>query len=176
METRWHCLLPALLLSLPLHAAETEAPLTVQAASMEADRAKEISVFRGDVQIDKGNVHIESDEARLRAVEGEIHEGTLIGKPVRFRQQPAEGALITGEASRIEYDAVKGVIVLTGGAWVRQGTDEFRGETIRYDIEAGKVLAQSSEKVPERVKIIFQPKTATPSETPSVNPAKPIED
>ncbi|HEX7029710.1 MAG TPA: lipopolysaccharide transport periplasmic protein LptA [Gammaproteobacteria bacterium] len=135
-----------------------EAPLTVSSLSMEADRAREISVFTGDVRIDKGGIHIEADEARLRAREGVVQEGTLVGRPVKFRQQPEDGAIITGEAQRIEYDAVNEIVVLTGDAWVRQGEDEFRAETIRYDIATEKVLATSPDTVKERVTIIFQPK------------------
>jgi len=149
-------------------ASDAEAPLTVEAASMEADRAREISVFRGNVLVEKGSIRIEAQEARLRAVEGQVQEGTLLGQPVRFRQRPEDGALITGEARRIEYDAINRVVVLTGNAWVKQGTDEFRGETIRYDLDGRKVLATSSETASERVKIIFQPKG---NEPPADNPA-----
>lgn len=148
----------ALLVPAVALAGAADAPLMVEAASVEADRGREISVFKGEVRIDKGDIHIEADEARLRARNGEVQEGTLLGKPVKFSQQPEQGELITGEAARIEYDAVKRIVVLTGGAWVRQGGDEFRGETIRYDLDASKVLATSSEAVEERVKIIFQPK------------------
>lgn len=152
------CALLFALMSAAALGSDADAPLTVEAVSMEADRAKEISVFTGDVRLDKGSIHIEADEVRLRAREGEVQEGTLIGRPVKFRQQPEGASVITGEAQRIEYDAVNRIVVLTGGAWVRQGTDEFRGETIRYDLDAGKVLATSAESVEERVKLVFQPK------------------
>ena len=161
MENR----LPALLLLLvvPLaFASDAEAPLTVESRSMEADRSRNISVFQGEVLIVKGSIRIEADEARLLAVEGNVQEGTLLGGPVRFRQKPPDAALITGEAKRIEYDAVNRVVVLTGNAWVTQGRDEFRGETIRYDLDGHKVLATSDETVPERVKITFQPKNDPP--------------
>lgn len=150
----------ALLLCLPFTASagDAEAPLTVDAEHWEADRAREISVFTGNVQVEKGSIQIAADEVRLRAKDGEVQEGTLIGKPARFRQQPEDAALIEGEAQRIEYDAVKRIVELTGRAWVRQGGDEFRGETIRYHLDARKVLATSDKSVPERVRIIFQPK------------------
>lgn len=148
-----------LCLPFPLLAEDAEAPLTVDADSMEADRAREVSVFKGNVQVGKGSIRISADEVRLRASEGEVQEGTLIGRPVKFRQQPEGEQLIEGEARRIEYDAVNRVIVLTGGAWVRQGGDEFRGESIRYNLDARKVLATSDKSVPERVKIIFQPRS-----------------
>ncbi|HEX7047808.1 MAG TPA: lipopolysaccharide transport periplasmic protein LptA [Gammaproteobacteria bacterium] len=159
MRSRW--LLVALsLLAIPAYGSE--ASLTVSSHSVEADRSKGISVFTGEVRIDKGGIHIEADEARLRALEGVVQEGTLIGRPAKFRQQPEGAALVTGEAERIEYDAVNEIIVLTGNAWVRQGEDEFRAETIRYDIATEKVLATSPESAKERVTIIFQPKNDEP--------------
>ncbi|HEX6929077.1 MAG TPA: lipopolysaccharide transport periplasmic protein LptA [Gammaproteobacteria bacterium] len=152
----------ALLVAAPAFAGDAppgaEAPLTVSSVTVEADRGKGISVFSGEVRIDKGGIHIEADEARLRADAGVVQEGTLIGRPVKFRQQPEDGALVTGEARRIEYDAINDIVVLTGDAWVRQGEDEFRAETIRYDIATEKVLATSPETAKERVTIIFQPK------------------
>lgn len=154
-------LLALLLVPMATMAADSEAPLQVVAEDWEADRGEGISVFTGDVQIDKGSIRIRADEVRLRAEDGEVREGTLIGAPVQFRQQPEGEPLIEGEAARIEYDAVNRVIVLTGKAWVRQGGDEFRGESIRYDIDARKVLATSNKSTPERVKIIFQPKSDT---------------
>lgn len=157
-------------------ASDAEAPLTVEAASMEADRAREISVFRGDVLIEKGSIRIEAEEARLRAVEGEVREGTLIGAPVMFRQLPETGELITGEAQRIEYDAVARVVVLTGDAWVKQGTDEFRGQTIRYDLDDRNVIATSGETTPERVKLIFRPKSETPANSSDNGNSPPLED
>lgn len=167
MENR-NLLLMLLLSAMPLAAtqamaSDADAPLTVDADSMEADRAREISVFQGEVRIDKGSIHIEAQEARLRATAGEVQEGTLIGAPVIFRQQPEQGDVITGEAQRIEYDAVNRIVVLTGKAWVKQGSDEFRGETIRYDLDARKVLATSNKSTPERVRLIFQPKEKQPA-------------
>lgn len=150
-------------------ASDADAPLTVNADSMEADRAREISVFQGDVRIDKGGIHIEAQQARLRATAGEVQEGTLIGAPVVFRQEPEEGDVITGEAQRIEYDAVNRIVVLTGNAWVKQGSDEFRGETIRYDLDARKVLATSNKSTPERVRLIFQPKEKEPVQPPAAD-------
>lgn len=156
MKNNLACVL--LLLASPLLASDADAPLSVVSDRMEADRAREISIFIGNVQVEKGSIQVSADEVRLRAREGEVQEGTLIGTPVKFQQQPEGGELVTGQARRIEYDAVNRVIELTGQAWVRQGGDEFRGETIRYHLDARRVLATSDRSVPERVRIIFQPR------------------
>lgn len=158
------------LLVAPAFAAgdDAQAPLTVLADNMEADRGIGVSVFEGNVRIDKGTIHIEAEQARLRAIEGNVQEGTLIGAPVIFRQAPEGEPPVTGLAQRIEYDAINRIVVLTGDAWVRQGSDEFSGETIRYDLDDGKVVATSSESAPERVKLIFRPRDDEPAaQTPA---------
>lgn len=147
-----------------LWASDAEAPLTVLADNMEADRGAGVSVFHGNVRIDKGTIRIQAEEARLRAEEGEVQEGTLVGMPVTFRQAPQGEPPISGEARRIEYDAVNRIVVLTGDAWVRQGSDEFSGETIRYDLDDHKVVATSPESAPERVKLIFRPRDDSASD------------
>lgn len=160
----------ATLLAGPLTAGESasdaEAALEVNANHFEADQAAGISVFTGDVSVRKGSLDIRADEVRIRAVEGEVREGTLIGDPVRFAQSPVDAPPVRGEAQRIEYDAVNEIVVLTGDAWVTQGSDRFQGESIRYDLARNKVMASSSESTPERVKIIFQPKKKQPEPEP----------
>lgn len=139
-------------------ASDAEAALEVNADHFEADRATEISVFRGNVTVRKGSLDVRADEVRIRAIEGAVREGTLIGEPVTFAQDPPDGPPVRGEARRIEYDAVNEIVILTGEAWVTQGSDRFQGESIHYDLAKRKVIAKSSETTPERVKIIFQPK------------------
>lgn len=140
------------------HAGDSEAPLQVRSDDWEADRARDIAVFRGNVSIDKGSLHIEADEVRLRTRDGEVQEGTIIGSPARFTQQPEGRQPVEGEAARIEYDAASGIVILTGNAWVRQQGDEIRSETIRYHIDDQRVTATSGDRARERVRITIQPK------------------
>ncbi|MDX1443577.1 MAG: lipopolysaccharide transport periplasmic protein LptA [Gammaproteobacteria bacterium] len=158
-------LLGFLLIAYPVAGiAGNEAPLIVDADDFEADQTREISVFKGNVSIQKGAVHILADEVRLKAKDGELQSGTIIGSPARFEQMPEDGEPIKGRAKRIEYDAANEIVVLTGEAWVNQGGDEFSGETIRYDLVQEKVLATSSESTPQRVRIIFTPRNNQESE------------
>lgn len=139
-------------------AGDSEAPLQVRSDDWEADRARDIAVFHGNVTIEKGSLRIEADEVRLRTRDGEVQEGTIIGHPARFTQQPEGRELVEGEAERIEYDAANGIVILTGRAWVRQQGDEIRSETIRYHIDDQRVTATSGERARERVQITIQPR------------------
>lgn len=139
-------------------AGDSEAPLQVRSDDWEADRARDVAVFRGNVTIEKGSLRIEADEVRLRTRDGEVQEGTIIGTPARFRQQPEGKPPVEGEARRIEYDAANGIVILTGEAWVRQEGDEIRSETVRYHIDDERVTATSSESTEERVRITIQPR------------------
>ena len=154
----------SLLLATPLvlAASDGEAPLQVDADRWEADQTREISVFQGNVVMRKGGILIKADEARIKAIEGRVQFGTIIGNPAIFEQVPETGAVVSGHADRIEYDAQNELVILTGSARVSQGDDEFSGETIRYDLRQEKVLATGAEKTPQRVRIIFTPRKKTP--------------
>lgn len=145
-----------------LAASDANAPLDVEADRWEADQEREISVFTGNVILRKGSVLITAREARIRAVDGNVKLGTILGSPATFRQRPENAPDIEGEADRIEYDGETEQVVLTGSAWVRQGDDHFSGESIHYDLATQKVLATADEKTPQRVRIIFTPRQENP--------------
>lgn len=149
-----------LLLGFVAVAGDEEAALEISADRFEADRGKNISMFTGNVVITKGTIRIEADEVRVHAPGGEIQDGTFIGNPVTFAQDPVDAAPIRGAGQRMEYDATREIVTLTGKAWLTQGSDRFSGETIRYDLVTGKVIATSKESATERVRAIFKPKKA----------------
>lgn len=153
-----------------LAASDGEAPLQVDADRWEADQTREISVFQGNVVLRKGSILIKAEEARIKAVDGRVQFGTIIGSPATFEQAPETGPTVKGRADRIEYDAENDLVILTGTAWVSQGDDEFSGETIRYDLLEEKVLATGNEKTPQRVRIIFTPREDAPPPS-TVDPA-----
>lgn len=159
-----------------LAASDANAPLDVEADRWEADQEREISVFTGNVILRKGSVLITAHEARIRAIDGKVKLGTILGSPATFRQRPENAADIEGEADRIEYDGEAEQVTLTGSAWVRQGGDRFSGESIHYDLATQKVLATADEKTPQRVRIIFTPRqeNATPQEDGGRNNNGPV--
>lgn len=141
----------------PLPAAEP-APITIEADHWEADQARGLTVYSGNVILTRGNVRVTADEARLLMQEGRLQHATLIGSPAIFRQEPAAGPALAGQARRLEYDAGKETATLTGEAFLRQGSDTIRAASIFVDLAAEKVIAESDRVTPERVRVTLTPR------------------
>ena len=141
-----------------------------QPVLLEADQAtlsdrEGVGVYRGNVIVRQGTMRITGDVLTLYSRNGHIVRAIMEGNPATFRQRP-EGKPedVRARARRMDYEAEKDRIVLTGRAVVWQGGDVFRSERIVYDIardrvEAGGTADGKTGKGGEggRVHIILQP-------------------
>ena len=158
-----HNLLFVILFALPLLAnaleSDREQPIHVRADWAEMDRVKGISLYRGDVVLDQGSLHIEADWVRVYHQNDELEYIEFEGRPVRFRQRP-EGAAedVEGEALQLDYYALEDRIQLRQDAWVQHDGDRFSGEQIDYDIMGNRVNASSEGKYSGRIHAIIQPR------------------
>ncbi|MGL6222788.1 MAG: LptA/OstA family protein, partial [Steroidobacteraceae bacterium] len=68
-------------------------------------------------------------------------------------------------AKAIDYDVKAATVRLTGDAWLTDGQNEIRGNTLVYDIGRERVQANPSEKDPGGVRITINPpkKAAAPA-------------
>lgn len=166
------CLL-ALVLSPEALALSTDRdqPINIEADRAEADNAKRITTYYGDVIITQGTLKITGntvtieydDQDRLTKL---VSEGT----PARFRQLPDGKADVPknyqlAQASRMEYYAREDLIVLLGDALYGQGGDQVAADRIVYDSVNSKMKADSraaagseGEQPSSRVKIKIDPK------------------
>lgn len=135
-----------------------EAPVNIEADNWQADQKAGVTVYRGHVVITRGNVVIKADEVRLRTADGALQYATIIGKPATFRQTPTNAPILDGRATRIEYDAKTQIAILTGDAVLTQGGDRLHAASIKVDLDAETVLAQSDKSTPERVHVTLTPK------------------
>ena len=71
-----------------------------------------------------------------------------------------------GRAGSIDYDVKAATVRLTGDAWLTDGNNEIRGNTLVYDIGRERVQANPSEKDPGGVKITINPPQKTPAAKP----------
>ena len=96
-----------------------------------------------------------------------IASASIKGTPAQFEQQLKEkNQVARGRAESIDYDVKAATVHLTGDAWLSDGNNEIRGNTLVYDIGRERVQANPSEKDPGGVKITINPPQKTP-------PAKP---
>lgn len=121
---------------------------------IEADEAvaSDLEFNRSDWEF-SGNVRIDLDTAMIEASRAEIlfetHELLIVelqGDPARFEDRnPERGDPIRGGAEVLRYESAEGTLRMTGGAYLSEGPNEFRGCDLIYDIDEKKITSGSSE-------------------------------
>jgi lipopolysaccharide transport protein LptA len=115
-------------------------------------------VFRGNVKVSMDDGQLTSDEADLTFVKKLLSKAVVNGKPAAFEQRLQKtGKLTRGHADTIDYDVTKGVVHLSKNAWLSDGQNEMRGESLKYNVLAQTLSADSQEQGSQRVHIIITP-------------------
>ena len=120
-------------------------------------------VFRSNVKITMDQGLLTSDDATITFANKVLSKAVANGKPAAFEQHIAKtGKLAQGRAETIEYDVRDGIVHLSKNAWVSNGEDEIRGESLKYNVLAQSIVAEASEQGSQRVHIIITPPPAKP--------------
>ena len=115
-------------------------------------------VFRGNVKITMDQGLLTSDEAEITFVKKLLSTALVNGKPAAFEQRIVKtGKLAQGRAETIDYDVAKGVVHLSKNAWLSDGANEIRGESLKYNVLAQNIVAEAGEQGSQRVHIIITP-------------------
>jgi lipopolysaccharide export system protein LptA len=115
-------------------------------------------VFRGNVRITMDQGQLASDEAEITFAKKLLSKAIVNGKPASFEQRIAKtGKLAQGRAETIDYDVSKGVVHLSKNAWLSDGQNEIRGESLKYNVLAQNIVAEGAEQGSQRVHIIITP-------------------
>lgn len=167
------CLLISLLLPLPAVALNTDQdqPINIEADTADLDDNAGITVYRGNVIVTQGSLHLTGDTVTVFSPERNLKEVKAEGNPARFKQRPDNKNEDMRAQSRIMiYRVDEEKLVLLEDAHLWQGKDEISGNRIDYDIKADVGKAVKGEK--ERVKVTIQPRSKTQPATPA-QPAQP---
>jgi lipopolysaccharide export system protein LptA len=120
-------------------------------------------VFRGNVKITMQGGLLTADEAQVDFAKKLLSKAVAHGKPAEFEQRLEKtGKIAHGHADDIDYDAAKGVVRLTKNAWLTDGQNEVRGESLKYNVVAQSIIADAADQNSQRVHIIITP-TTTPN-------------
>jgi lipopolysaccharide transport protein LptA len=120
-------------------------------------------VFRGSVKISMADGQLNSDDAEISFVNQLLSKAVVNGKPATFQQRVQKtGKLAQGHADVIDYDAGKGVIVLSKSAWLTDGQYEIRGESLKYNMVAQSIVADAVDQGSQRVHIVIPPPPPKP--------------
>jgi lipopolysaccharide transport protein LptA len=115
-------------------------------------------VFRGNVKISMEKGQLTSEEADITFAKKLLSKAVVNGKPAAFEQKLAKsGKVAKGHADVIDYDVAKGIVHFSRNAWLSNGDNEIRGESLKYNVLAQTIIAEASEQASQRVHIIITP-------------------
>jgi lipopolysaccharide transport protein LptA len=114
--------------------------------------------LRGEVSIVVPGGRLDSSEARVTFRDNDIVRAAIKGAPAEFEQRLKENEQVArGHAGSIDYNVKESTVRLTGDAWLSDGQNEIRGNTLVYDIGQERVQANPNEKDPGGVHITINP-------------------
>lgn len=124
---------------------DEDAQIRVVGNSVQANLADGNSSwsFDGDVQLERGSMTLTADRMTVKRTAGKIVAVVADGAPVQFTQ--SEPNLVTASSSSMTYSVDEQTIVLSGNVILLQDGNQIRGERIEYDLDAGELIAGSTD-------------------------------
>ncbi|WP_066801939.1 lipopolysaccharide transport periplasmic protein LptA [Moraxella oblonga] len=141
------------------HALPSDAnqPIRLLADKATYSERTGITTYSGNVTIEQGTLKIAADNITLNLGNNRsIQSAVATGRPATMQQVVTqEKGLAKGQANKIDYNAVTGIVTLTGNAKLTQAGASFAGNVIRYSLKLGDVEATAGGG--KRVELIFPP-------------------
>jgi lipopolysaccharide transport protein LptA len=147
--------------------------------SVEADEATATGlnfensrwVFRHNVKIHVEGGSLTSDDAAVTFADNQIARALITGSPAEFEQKLENSEDIAhGSAGSIEYDFTSSTIRMLQDAYLTDGHNDIRGQTLVYSIREQRVLANASDQGDERVRITINPRSVERKPTTTDRP------
>ena len=154
-----------MLLALPLysHALPSDSNQQIKLLADKATYSERTGVtsYAGNVIITQGTFKMTADNITVNlSQQRSINSAVATGRPATMQQVVTqEKGLAKGQANKIDYNAVSGIITLTGNAKLVQNGASFAGNVIRYSLKAGDVEATAGGN--QRVELVFPPNNGT---------------
>lgn len=118
--------------------------------------------LQGEVRITVPGGNLAANEARVHFRNNAIARATIKGTPAEFEQRlRGNDQVAHGRAASIEYNVQAGTVHFTGDAWLSDGRNEIRGDTLVYDVGRERVQANPNENDPGGVRITINPPKKT---------------
>ena len=123
---------------------DADAPIVIRADAGQFDQKTNKATYNGNVQVDQGTLRVNADRMVVDRQDQKVTSITFYGAPATYKQQlNANDDVVRGRANTITYYTQDEVLNLDGQAFLTQQGNEVRGDSIKYDIVAGRVNADS---------------------------------
>ena len=137
-------------------AEDADQPIHIRADAAEIDEARGLATYRGNVRMDQGTLRVTAEVMTIEIADEQVVKITAEGDRAHYQQRlERDRSDVSADARTIVYYTQEERVELIGAAQLSQDGNEFSGETIRYDMRAGKVDAKSS--TDGGVRMILQP-------------------
>ena len=138
---------------------DTRQPIHIVADEAVRNEKTGLTIYRGNVQMDQGTIHIEADQITIYRIEAEGDRIVAEGAPAHMRQQPEPGAAIMhARGEVIEYFRTEERVRLRRDARLEQDGSTVRGDQIDYFINEQLVKAVATgQGENSRVKVVIPP-------------------
>lgn len=143
--------------------SDSSKPIEIAADSFSGDQVKQTAIYTGKVEVHQGTLEMHGDRLDLQVNSRGYRNGTMTGKPARFKQQrdnadPSVSEWMHAEASKMIYDEEHDTITLIGNAKLTRtenGTlkDSATGQNIVYDMRNARSQAQGGTVSGERQRV-----------------------
>ena len=158
------------------HALSTDSdqPISILADRAEHNDATRITIYRGNVVIDQGSLHITGDTVTINFdAHDEVTKITTVGEPAHFRQLPdGDTSHRKAWARQMEYFPEQDLIMLSGEALYEKDGSRVQADRLVYDSRNARFKAltdaagpgdddQATGKKPDRVRIQIKPRKKT---------------
>lgn len=138
--------------------SDREQPMDIDADNIDALlEDNSVSTLVGSVRIRQGSLEVDADKAEIHRKAGEIDRIVLTGAPAHLRQVSDQGEPMNASARQVTYTMTSEIMVLTGAVVIEQPRGNLRGETVKYDINTGRLDGGGDG---QRVSMRIMPKTA----------------
>jgi lipopolysaccharide export system protein LptA len=134
--------------------------------------------FWGSVKILVQDGSLNSDEAQAFFAHNQLSRATASGKPATFQQRIVKAdKTVNGHSENIDYEVGQGIVHLTTDAFLSDGQNEIRDQSLKYDMIGQRLIADQAEQQGQRVHIIIAPPpksqgTAPGAPTPPTPPTQ----
>lgn len=118
-------------------------PLQIDARSMDILGANKMVVFEGDVAARQGELTLHADRVEVRA-DPKTREIQSVRAKGSVRLRKGE---VVASGDQAEYDAVKGVAVLTGSPKVWRGQDVVAGDKITLYLAEDRSVVEGAKAI-----------------------------
>ncbi len=162
-------LLPAVLLLPALsHALSTDKdqPMQIEADSVEIDDKSGLTVYRGNVIIKQGTLHVKGSTLVIERVNDEVKMVTVVGKPASYKQRPDNKTEdVVASAYKLQVYPKRDLVRMERNARIKQEGNLFTGNIIEYDNKNDIIKAKGSIATTDtgkakkgRIRMTIQPK------------------